>query len=98
MSGEADRSPVGLERRRRRALYRASHRGTKEMDWVLGRYAESALAGMDEPALRRFEELLAMPDPEINSWVLHPETLSHSQFGDLIAALRLFHRLDPSAA
>lgn len=98
MGDEADRSPADLDRRRRRALYRASHRGTKEMDWMLGRYAESALAGMAEPALMRFEELLAMPDPEISGWVLHPETLSYSQFGDLIAAVRLFHRLDHSAA
>ena len=27
-----------VERRRRRAVYRACHRGTKEMDWILGRF------------------------------------------------------------
>ena len=33
--------PDDLEMRRRRAAYRASHRGTKEMDIILGRYAEA---------------------------------------------------------
>ena len=34
------------ETRRRRAAYRACHRGTKEMDWILGRFAEAALPAM----------------------------------------------------
>ena len=32
--------------RRRRAAYRASHRGTKEMDLILGRYAVARLPDM----------------------------------------------------
>ena len=30
----------GLEIRRKRAFYRAHHRGTKELDLILGRYAK----------------------------------------------------------
>ena len=40
-----------VETRRRRAAYRASHRGTKEMDWMLGRYAERALPGVATDAV-----------------------------------------------
>ena len=35
-----------IEIRRRRAAYRACHRGTKEMDVVLGRFAQARLAAM----------------------------------------------------
>jgi antitoxin CptB len=59
----------GLEIRRKRALYRASHRGTKELDIILGRYAETHVASMDEASLSAFEQFLALPDPDIDSWV-----------------------------
>jgi antitoxin CptB len=52
-----------LEERRRRAQYRAAHRGTLEMDWLLGRYAAAALPAMPQAELDRFEGLLTLPDP-----------------------------------
>jgi antitoxin CptB len=59
----------GLEIRRKRALYRAGHRGTKELDLILGRYAEARVPGMDEARLTAFEQLLALPDPDIELWI-----------------------------
>jgi antitoxin CptB len=83
-----------LELRRRRAAYRANHRGTKEMDWLLGRYADEHLAGMDADALARFERLLAIPDPDLQQWILKPDTLGDTEFARPIAALRRFHKLE----
>jgi antitoxin CptB len=82
-----------LETLRRRAAYRAKHRGTKQMDWLLGQYADEHLAGMDAEALARFERLLALPDPDLQQWILKPETLGGTEFAGLIAALRRFHKL-----
>lgn len=82
-----------IELRRRRALYRASHRGTKEMDWLLGRYAEARLPEMGEDELGRFERLLALPDPELQKWILDPATLADSDIAPDIALLRRFHDL-----
>jgi antitoxin CptB len=59
----------GLEIRRKRALYRANHRGTKELDLILGRYASERLPGMDEARLAAFEEFLALPDTDIDLWI-----------------------------
>ena len=50
-----------LDERRRRAAYRATHRGTKEMDWLLGRYAEAHLASMPDAELDEFERLIQEP-------------------------------------
>jgi antitoxin CptB len=83
------------ESRRRRALYRASHRGTKEMDWLLGRYAAEQLAGMGAQTLERFERLLTLPDPELHDMIIYPEMAPAGEFADLISDLRAFHGLEP---
>lgn len=82
-----------IELRRRRALYRASHRGTKEMDWLLGRFAAARLSDMSEEELGRFERLIALPDPELQKWILDPAMLADSDIAPDIAELRRFHEL-----
>jgi antitoxin CptB len=82
-----------LDPRRRRAAYRASHRGTKEMDWVLGRFAEARLAGMSAEALGLFERLLALPDPDLRDMLLPPHTAAPADLADLVASVRAFHGL-----
>ena len=81
------------DHRRRRALYRAQHRGTKEMDWLLGRYAAAQLPAMDEPGLGLFEELLELPDTDLHSWILDPAVIDEPRFQPLVMTLRAFHGL-----
>ena len=87
--------PTGdLNLRRKRASYRAAHRGTKEMDALIGRYAEAKLPNLDGEALGRFEQLLAVPDPTLQAWIFANEDFSGSKFADLIDDIRSFHGLD----
>jgi antitoxin CptB len=83
-----------VETRRRRAVYRASHRGTKEMDWMLGRYAERALPGLSLESLGLFERMLQLPDPDLQDMILHPEIMPAGEYAELIAAVRVFLGLD----
>lgn len=85
---------LDIETRRRRAAYRAAHRGTKEMDWLLGRYADARLGGMDEDALTSFERFLSLPDPELRGWILDPASLGERDLAATIRDLRRFHGLD----
>lgn len=55
--------------RRRRLKFRAWHRGMREVDLILGRFADASVEGMDEAELSAFEALLDEADPEILSWV-----------------------------
>ena len=82
------------ETRRRRAAYRACHRGTKEMDWILGRFAKAALADMSGDRLAMFERLLTLPDPDLQDMILHPELMPAGEFAELVAAMRAFHGLE----
>ncbi len=82
-----------IEVRRRRAAWRAGHRGTKELDLLVGRFAEARLPGMAAADLERFERFLAVTDPEIQSWLLGPSPSDELEFADVIADIRGFHGL-----
>ena len=70
-----------LEKRRKRLFYRSHHRGTQELDLLIGRFADRYLAGFDEKQLGRFEALLEIPDPVMYDWLVGhsrpPEGLDH---------------------
>ncbi len=84
-----------LSRRRRRAVYRAAHRGTKEMDWLLGRYAAAEVADMGVDDLSVFEQLLALPDPDLEQWIMSATAERPSgEIGAFIVRLRRFHGLE----
>ena len=79
--------------RRKRALYRAQYRGTKEMDWMVGRYASAKLAAMTADELTIFEAFLEVGDPEINAWLMAEAECGEAMFLALIADMRAFHTL-----
>ena len=79
--------------RRKRALYRAQYRGTKEMDWMVGRYAAARLETMSDEQLRTFEAFLEIGDPQINAWLLAQAPCEEPMFDALIGDMRAFHSL-----
>jgi len=56
------------EARRRRLLWRASHRGIKEMDLILGRFAAARIFRMNEAELAELEIIVEIPDQELLAW------------------------------
>lgn len=86
-----------LELRRKRAAYRAAHRGTKEMDLLLGRYAEALLPEMSEPDLANFEGLLGEPDPTVQQWIMDRHAIPDDRYAELIARMKAFHKLPARA-
>jgi antitoxin CptB len=86
-----------LDARRRRAAYRAGYRGTREMDWLLGRFAAARLALMDECALADFERLLAWPDPELHDRIVFGAGEQDGPLAELIGEIRRFHGLERRA-
>jgi antitoxin CptB len=85
-------SDLGM--RRRRALWRATHRGSKEMDFLLGRFAAAALDGMNAAEIGVFERLIDTPDPDIGMSLFRGKSLGEADLDELIGRLRRFHRLE----
>jgi antitoxin CptB len=59
------RSSDGLDERRKRLLFRCWHRGTREMDLILGRFADATIAELSEAELAQLERLIEVPDPDL---------------------------------
>jgi antitoxin CptB len=59
------RSSGGLDDRRKRLLFRCWHRGTREMDLILGRFADAEIAGLTDEELAQLEHLIEVPDPDL---------------------------------
>ena len=64
------RSSEGLDERRRRLLFRAWRRGLREMDLIVGRFADAYIDKLDEPGLDDFEELIEAPNADLYAWVV----------------------------
>ena len=54
---------------RKRLLFRSWHRGTRESDLILGRFADAHLAGFDAGQLDRYEALLECSDVDLFDWI-----------------------------
>ncbi|MBJ65970.1 MAG: succinate dehydrogenase assembly factor 2 [Rhodobiaceae bacterium] len=53
----------------KKLFFKASHRGTKEMDIILGTFANKQLESMTKNDLALFDELLDISDPELYKWL-----------------------------
>ncbi|EKF43725.1 hypothetical protein NA8A_02895 [Nitratireductor indicus C115] len=63
------RSSHDLDPRRRRALVRSWRRGTREMDLVLGGFADAQIDRLTESEMDEYETILAVSDTELFRWV-----------------------------
>ncbi|WP_074221540.1 succinate dehydrogenase assembly factor 2 [Rhodovulum sp. ES.010] len=78
---------AGAEATRLKRLHiRAWRRGTKEMDLILGGYADARLRGLDPAALDTFEALLAENDHDLYQWVTG-QAAAPARFGPMIAEM-----------
>ena len=64
-----------LEKRRKRLRFRSWHRGTKENDLLMGRFADAHLADFDSAELDLYEAILDLPDPDLLGWISGREPL-----------------------
>ena len=56
--------------KRKRLLFRSAHRGTKEMDILLGGFYEANMLHFSEDQLNEFEGLLEIPDDDLYGWAM----------------------------
>ena len=80
------------ETRLRRLRIRSWRRGTREMDLILGPYADGPLADLGEAALAAYEALLEESDPDLYAWVSGAAAPAEAHRAT-ISRIRAFHRI-----
>lgn len=58
---------------RKRLIFRSEHRGTKEMDLLLGSFAKKHVPDFNEVELAEYEALLEENDPDLYNWITERE-------------------------
>ena len=84
-----------LEHRRKRLIYRSQHRGTKELDLLIGSFARQHLPDMTAEQLDRYETLLEVPEPLLYAWMLGQEAPADDQRNDVVELLLNFRFSPP---
>ncbi len=87
-------SSEGLDGRRRRLLFRCRHRGIREMDFVLGRFADAELQTLGDGELDELETWLDIPDQQIFAWVNGSEPAPAEMNTALFRKLCAFHGVE----
>ncbi len=93
MSGTT-RTSAGLDVRRRQILYRSWHRGMREMDLIMGRFADAEIGTMSEAELDDFERLIEVPDRDLFRWITGEDEVPTNYDTPLFRRLRAFHSHD----
>lgn len=91
MSGKMSSSSIDLDARRRRVLFRAWHRGTREMDLLMGRFCDAELGGLSEAELADLELLLEAPDHDVFSWLTGEHATPDNYDTPVFHKVRTFH-------
>ena len=87
------RSSGGLDDRRKRLLFRCWHRGTREMDLILGRFADKEIEGLADSELAELEQLIEVPDPDLYA-ALTGDRAPPAVAGPLFGRLKAFRAVD----
>ena len=56
--------------RRKQIIWRAEHRGIREMDLLIGSFARQYVPKMDDASLTEFEALIEVADLDLYNWLL----------------------------
>ncbi|KRE12923.1 hypothetical protein ASE66_20805 [Bosea sp. Root483D1] len=93
MSGST-RSSEGLDPRRRKILFRAWHRGMRETDLIMGRFADAQIGALSEAELDEFERLIEVLDRDLLSWITGEADVPENYDSDVFRRLKAFHQHD----
>ena len=91
-SGQPDKSAdVDIENLRKKLIFRSWHRGTREMDIIMGRFAEAHVPHFSAQDLQYYDALLFENDPDVYNWIVGRETVPEHCQHDVMQKLIAFH-------
>lgn len=79
-----------METRRKKLKFRAWRRGFREMDLLMGSFADAHIDSFGEAELDEFERLLNVPDWEVYAWLIGQQDVPEDQSGPVLDQLIAF--------
>jgi antitoxin CptB len=79
------------ETRRRRLRFRAWHRGIRETDLIMGRFADAFIETFTVDDMADFERLLEIPDRDVLDWVTGAASVPDDQMTPMLSRILAFH-------
>jgi antitoxin CptB len=79
-----------MDERRKRIKFRAWRRGFREIDLILGAFADAHLQELDDTTLAEFERLLDQPDQDVYAWIVGTARPPAEHDGPLLSLLKSF--------
>lgn len=86
----AMRTSSGLSDDKRRTLFRAWHRGMREMDMLFGPFANIKLEGMSAEEHQAFDQLMSHDDTMLLKWFMSQEPVPDDVKGDMFDRVKRF--------
>lgn len=86
------RSSHGLDPRRRKLLFRSWHRGLREMDLILGSFADAEIAALTDAEIEQYEKLLDIPDTDMLPVLTGERPVPDTQDRDILNKILAFRR------
>ena len=87
-------SSDGLDARRKRLLFRCWHRGTKELDLIIGGFADAHLPTLTEAELDQLERIIEAPEPELYAALTGEIPAPQGVSGDVFEKMKSFRVVD----
>lgn len=87
----SQRSSADLDPRRRRILFRSWHRGLREMDLIMGQFADSRIGELSDVELDEFELLIEVPDRDLLMWITGERDVPENYDLPVYRMLKDFH-------
>lgn len=78
----------------KRLIYQSWHRGCKETDILLGRYAKAKLASLTQEELKDYEKILTASDNDIYDWLTEKLSVPIGINVKIVEDIRNFHHHD----
>ena len=79
-----------MDARRKKLKFRAWRRGFREMDLLMGSFADTHLEAMSDGDLAEFERLLATPDWDVFAWLVGQKPIPAEYRSALLDQLMTF--------
>ena len=87
---DPEHTPSDIDTKRRRILFRATHRGTFENDLMIGGFVRAHLATLTEADLDALEVVMQLPDTELADWLTGRASIPPEEDMPMLRRMREF--------